>query len=173
MNTNRLLITQNILRCNASTVIVWSSSEVSIPLLPNHGDLYVHNMVQCTLYMACTYRFIWQYGKFLPTWHNLAIKLSKFMQASCSYYQLKKIKIYEILELSNNMAFILHLMKIGQLVQKFKCTHIQLWWTLYLLNLDPLKWFCYSLNNSPVILWFNPLKVIFTLWFFTYGDMKW
>jgi hypothetical protein len=125
LNTYRLFITQNIL-CPVSftsTVIVWSISEVSIPLPPNHMDLYVHNMVQCTLYMARTYRFIWQYGKFLPTWHNLATKLSWFMQASCSYYQLKKIKTYEILELYNNMTFILHLMKIRQLVKKFKCTH--------------------------------------------------
>jgi hypothetical protein len=80
-------------------------------------DLYVHNMVQCTLYVAGTYRFTWQYGNVLPTWHNLAIKLGRFMQVSCSYWQLEKIKTYEILELSNNMTFILHLMKISQLDQ--------------------------------------------------------
>jgi hypothetical protein len=131
-------------------------------------DLYVHNMLQCTLYMACTYRFTWQCGNFLATWHNLAIKLSRFMQTSCSYYQLKKIKTYEILELSNNITFILHLMKIGQLVQKFKCTHIQH-------GEHCTFWFWTQSNdsatvyvNSPVILWFNLLKVIFT-----FGDMKW
>lgn len=133
-------------------------------------DLYVHNMVQCTLYMARTYRFIWQYGKFLPTWHNLATKLSWFMQASCSYYQLKKIKTYEILELSNNMTFILHLMKIRQLVQKFKCTHTHtVWWALYLLILDPIKRFCYSLSQFTRHLMIQPFEsdfyfAIFYFW---------
>lgn len=46
------------------------------------------------------------------------------MQAS-HYYQLQKIKTYEILELPNSIKFIPNLMKIGQLVKKFKCTYTQ------------------------------------------------